>query len=178
MSLSQLTRQLIENQRFITLATVDAAGFPWSSTVYYVFDWDALCLFFRSDPSSRHMQNILTQSSAAGSIYSEASLPGHKVAGIQLAGKATLVTAESQVGQIERLHLQQLRQRRGDPSARLTYAPETSTWTWVRIKIESLFYYDTRYTGYRREEISLNDLLLGSSFTSHGERHHDELEAA
>jgi uncharacterized protein YhbP (UPF0306 family) len=75
----------------VALATVDADGQPWASTVFYVNV--GTDLYFLSEPKTRHSQNILAHQRVAGTI-NEDYRDWQQIKGIQLEGQAAEVSGK------------------------------------------------------------------------------------
>lgn len=69
---------------------------PWICSVYYVVD-DTLQIYFITKPSSKHCQNIAKNPFVACAIAASDQKVTEKKAGVQLEGKASLVTDEKEV---------------------------------------------------------------------------------
>jgi uncharacterized protein len=76
--------KFIEKHHVLTLATVKE-GIPWCSSLFYAFIPGKNILVFTSDPSTRHINEGLTNNRIAGSIVLETSIVG-KIQGIQFEG--------------------------------------------------------------------------------------------
>ncbi len=86
--LELLTRQVVESQSTLTLATA-AGGEAWAAPVYYVNREAAL--YFFSKPDSRHVRESLAAAGqAAGSIHVPAD-SWRDIRGIQMSGKIEMV---------------------------------------------------------------------------------------
>lgn len=68
MTPEQRARHLIDSNIHMTIATADATGIPWVSPVFYVPDTDD-ALYWVSDGSARHSQNIRGNRAVAVVIY-------------------------------------------------------------------------------------------------------------
>jgi hypothetical protein len=55
--LESLAREIIDSNRFMTLATADGRGLPWASPVYYAAVGYSQFLWV-SDPGARHSRNL------------------------------------------------------------------------------------------------------------------------
>lgn len=80
---------LIENGRFVTLATQGPGG-AWASTVNYVPLRDPLRLLWYSLREAQHSENIHARPRVSGSIFMT-GLPGVGLDGAQFAGTASAV---------------------------------------------------------------------------------------
>jgi uncharacterized protein YhbP (UPF0306 family) len=71
-------------QKTLTIATVDEAGLPWITTVFYVVN-DKRELFFLSGKDTTHSLHIVKQPTVAAAIHDDKSYFG-KVWGVQAVG--------------------------------------------------------------------------------------------
>ncbi len=60
MDLDAIVRQVIDDNRYMTLATADANGDPWASPVYFAAD-DYRDFYWMSSPEVTHSRNIATR---------------------------------------------------------------------------------------------------------------------
>jgi hypothetical protein len=69
-------RKLLQNVRFMALATTDAQGQPWSTPLAYSFDQE-LNLYWRSGKNSQHSRNLSVNSKVFISVFdSQSPAPG------------------------------------------------------------------------------------------------------
>jgi hypothetical protein len=61
-------RAIIDGNRFMTLATADAAGVPWASPVWFAPDGERDLLWV-SDPQTRHSRNLAERPELAIVIF-------------------------------------------------------------------------------------------------------------
>jgi uncharacterized protein YhbP (UPF0306 family) len=66
-ALNQMARDILKQNRYLTLATSDGKR-PWAAPVYYTHD-DAWHLYFISKPSSVHIQQISKHPIVAFAIF-------------------------------------------------------------------------------------------------------------
>ncbi|GAB4556512.1 MAG: hypothetical protein Kow0047_00040 [Anaerolineae bacterium] len=74
----------------LTLATVAEDGSPQAAAVFFAFDED-LRLYFLSEPSSRHAQNLTRSPRVAVTIQDDGQ-DWREIQGLQLEGEASLVS--------------------------------------------------------------------------------------
>lgn len=93
-------QRLLEANQYLTLATADADGRPWSSTVWYAAwqpappgDAWALELIWLSLPEALHSQNLEVRPEIGISVF-DSSQPAGTGDGLQLAARAGLVPDE------------------------------------------------------------------------------------
>jgi len=80
----------LHQQSTLTLATAGKQGEPWATPLFYLVD-DALSLFWLSSPSSKHSRNLMENSEAAVTVYSQAS-HCREIRGVQMRGSVTVVS--------------------------------------------------------------------------------------
>jgi uncharacterized protein len=85
MELRQLIEEYLEQARMMQIAT-SIDNQPWACTVYFAYDED-LTLYWISQPSRRHSQELIKNSKVAGAIVSPHT-PGDNVRGLQFQGTA------------------------------------------------------------------------------------------
>lgn len=139
----------MQSTEYCCLATVDKAG-VWSNPVYFAWD-ENFSLYFISQPHSRHMQNLAKDGRIAVSIYSTAQSTFDDVAGIQLEGKAQILSEKSE---IEKARAAYAGRKYSDPTEGekdpYLHSPE---WLFVKIVPEHIYYFDTRFFDEVRQEV-------------------------
>jgi uncharacterized protein YhbP (UPF0306 family) len=63
------SRRLLEEARYLTLATVSTDGRPWSAVLQYAWLPDPLRFLFGSAIQSRHSRDIATRPRISGSLF-------------------------------------------------------------------------------------------------------------
>ena len=88
-NVNKLARSIIQNNQYVSIATVDEKGKPWISPVAYAHDnnWN---LYFVSMTTSRHCINIEKNSNVAVAIFDSQQVWGEGV-GLQIEGKVETV---------------------------------------------------------------------------------------
>jgi uncharacterized protein YhbP (UPF0306 family) len=99
-NLTELAKSIIEQNEYISLATVGEGNEPWVSMVAYAYD-DKLNFYFLSLPSSNHIKNAQKHKKVAFSIYDSRQNFGYGV-GLQIEGTLEEVplTSYPSVGKI------------------------------------------------------------------------------
>ena len=92
----QVVREYIEKTIHMSLATVSGDR-PWVCEVHFAHD-DSLNLYFRSKSSTRHCQEIATNSNVAGNIIDKYG-PGDSIVGVYFEGSAELLNAGEEQNQ-------------------------------------------------------------------------------
>ena len=89
-------RMMLEENQYLTLATADSGGEPWSTTVWYCTSPDvgspsgiAVQFIWLSMPESRHSKNLMERSEVGISIFNSTQ-PAGTGDGLQFAARATL----------------------------------------------------------------------------------------
>ena len=87
-------QELLEENQYLTLATSDANGRPWSSTVWYTAwqrsrseQWLAVEFIWLSRPEALHSRNLLQRPEVGISIFNSAQ-PAGTGDGLQFAARA------------------------------------------------------------------------------------------
>lgn len=98
-----LILQILDSHRVMAVATNRPDGWPQVTMVGYVNDGFLLYCFV--DRNSQKCANILRDGRVSIAIGSDASKPCD-IKGLSLAGRASIVTGESELGYVSRLRLQ------------------------------------------------------------------------
>ena len=85
-------REIIDGERFMTLATAGADGTPWASPVWYAPDGPSELLWV-SSPQARHSRNLAARPEVAIVIFDSTQRPGD-VRAVYMAGRAEEVDAD------------------------------------------------------------------------------------
>jgi nitroimidazol reductase NimA-like FMN-containing flavoprotein (pyridoxamine 5'-phosphate oxidase superfamily) len=73
----EIARAIIDSNRFMTLATADAAGLPWASPVWYA-PAGSREFFWVSSPEARHSRNLAERPELAIVIFDSHEAGGWK----------------------------------------------------------------------------------------------------
>lgn len=76
--------EFIEQHHVLTLAT-STNNLPWCANCFYTFLPEQNCFVFTSDNETKHIKDVLGNSTVAGSVVLETSTVG-KIRGIQFCG--------------------------------------------------------------------------------------------
>jgi len=82
-------RKFLSKQKLLTLAT-SKDDIPYCCVVFYSFDADKNALYFISNPSSRHSEEIFLNANVAGTI-TKPELKIIKLQGVQFTGTCSLL---------------------------------------------------------------------------------------
>lgn len=87
--LNKLAKEIITNNQYVTISSVDEKGSPWISPVVYTYDknWN---LYFVSMPTSKHSSNIKENKNVALAIFDSHQLWGAGV-GLQIEAEAEVL---------------------------------------------------------------------------------------
>jgi nitroimidazol reductase NimA-like FMN-containing flavoprotein (pyridoxamine 5'-phosphate oxidase superfamily) len=88
-----IAREIIDRERFMTLATADSDGVPWASPVWYAPDGYSELLWV-SKPEARHSRNIAVRPEIAIVIFDSQQTPGD-VRALYMAARAEEIDARS-----------------------------------------------------------------------------------
>jgi hypothetical protein len=90
LALDVVARSVLDENRYVTLGTADAAGLPWVSPVFYT-----LCgyseLLWISEPEARHSRNIAVRPQLSMVVY-DSRVPVGAAKAVYLSGVAAEVT--------------------------------------------------------------------------------------
>jgi hypothetical protein len=86
---------LLDAHTTLTLATADASGAPAAAAVFYARDQraggdGALCLYFLSEPDTRHGRRLLANPAVAATIQADGQ-DWRRIRGLQLEGRAAML---------------------------------------------------------------------------------------
>ncbi len=87
----QYLQECLEKAPFMALGTSSPVDGAWVNPVNFAFD-EHFVLYFLSEPSCIHMQNIERDPRVSCAVYSTAQSPTGQVLGVQLIGKAQWVS--------------------------------------------------------------------------------------
>jgi uncharacterized protein YhbP (UPF0306 family) len=95
--LARRTRRLLNEAKYLTLATVSADGLPWSATLQYAWLCQPPRLLFGSATQSRHSRHIAARPQVSGSLFVTSDDVGTSltsVDGAQFSGRCYELSAE------------------------------------------------------------------------------------
>jgi uncharacterized protein YhbP (UPF0306 family) len=116
-SLASRSFRLLDEAKYLTLATVSPEGLAWSSVLQYAWLGDPLRLLFGSAVESRHSRHITTQPQVSGSLFvmgSDAETVLTSVDGAQFTGRCS----EMSIDDLERFYTTFYEAVLPDPEAR------------------------------------------------------------
>lgn len=68
-SLAARSRRLLDEAKYLTLATVSSGGRPWSATLQYAWVGEPLRFLFGSATRSRHGRHVVARPRVSGSLF-------------------------------------------------------------------------------------------------------------
>lgn len=142
--------EYLNSTQFLSLATYGEKG-VWVCPVYFVFD-EKFNLYFISQPTSRHMRNIKSNSKVSVAIYSTNQSPLKDVFGVQLEGEANILSEPDEIEKARSTYFKETEFRQ--PVKEGDYLTENS-WLFVRIIPKEVYCFDTRYFGEERQKIPM-----------------------
>ena len=152
-------KECLESTYYCALATQGEDG-AWVNPVYFAYDrkWN---LYFISQSSSKHMQNIGNNQNVSVAIYSTDQKPGGDVFGIQLSGKAIKLSDEEIVSACEIYYGRKgaadaVGEEKPDPKQHMG---DNAVWKFVKVIPQEMYYFDTRFFGEERERVPLAELV-------------------
>jgi uncharacterized protein YhbP (UPF0306 family) len=96
-SLAGRTRRLLDNARYLNLATVSEDGLPWVAVLEYAWLQDPLRFVFGSATGSRHSRHIAKLPQVSGSLFVAGGAEGLEISavdGAQFSGRCAEVAAD------------------------------------------------------------------------------------
>ena len=145
--------ECLESTEYCCLGTVDAGG-VWTNPVYFAYD-EKFDLYFISQMHSRHMQNLSKNPKVAVSIYSTEKKDD--VFGIQLEGEAKILTEKDNGDEIQKAY--EIYYGRAGHGVDIQGYMNNPTWLYVKIVLEHIYYFDTRFFGEERQEVPMKELI-------------------
>jgi uncharacterized protein YhbP (UPF0306 family) len=101
MNLDQLAKQIIAENEYLSLATIDSDNNPWISIMAYAYD-DKYNFYYISQPSSHHSIQIKKNNIVSFSIFDSRQMFGKGV-GLQVVGIAREIIPE-RLAQVEKIY--------------------------------------------------------------------------
>lgn len=144
--------EALKSTNFCSIATVDKKG-VWSNPVFFAWDKNYK-FYFISQMSSRHMQNIKSNPAVAVSIYKTEQKDD--IVGIQLEGKAKILSRNDK---------DEIKIAYDTYYGRAGFGPDmqeylnNSSWIYVKITPENIYYFDTRFFREERQTVPIQELL-------------------
>lgn len=144
----------LESTHYCALGTNDKEG-VWVNPVYFAYD-DKYNFYFISQPHSRHMQNMAENSQVSLAIYSTAQDTQGDVTGIQLVGKARILTEEMGVKHAYDAYYGRKYPGTGrHPEEDEDPYINNPEWQFVEVVPTKMYYFDTRFFDETRQEVPL-----------------------
>lgn len=142
--------ECMSSTEYCAISTVDKDG-SWVNPVFFAWDkqWN---LYFISQMSSRHMQNLKKDPRTSVAIFSTAQQGD--VVGIQMQGMAKFVLPDSAPEEIEECYATYYNRAGHGPDVK--HYKNDSSWIYVKITPSQVFYFDTRFFEEVRQEVPLH----------------------
>lgn len=138
-------KECLESTNYCCIATVDPKG-VWANPVYFAYDGQ-FNLYFISQMSSRHMQNLKKDFRISVSIY-KTEQKGD-VVGVYIEGKAKIILRNKD--EIEKaFDIYYGRAGKGPDVKQYLNNP---TWLYVKVTPIQIHYFDTRFFKEERQEV-------------------------
>lgn len=144
-------RAYLDGHNVMTLATQGQQG-PWASAVFYVFD--AGCFYFLSAAHTRHCQNLRRDARVSAAIQEDYE-DWKKIRGIQLEGRATIVTQQHVDDVIERYSK---KFPVTGPDAPAEIAKALDKISWYVLQPSRLYFIDNSQGLGHRDEVDIAEL--------------------
>jgi nitroimidazol reductase NimA-like FMN-containing flavoprotein (pyridoxamine 5'-phosphate oxidase superfamily) len=85
-----IARQIIDSNRYLTLATADGAGRPWACPVWYAHE-DYTSFMWVSRPGARHSRNIAARATVSAVIF-DSTVPEARTQAVYFEARAEELT--------------------------------------------------------------------------------------
>lgn len=86
-------RRLADTIRYLTVATVDADGRPWSTPVYFAADDRLECFYWMSAETSQHSRNIASNAAVSLAVF-DSTVPPYHGRCLYASGRAEIVVGD------------------------------------------------------------------------------------
>lgn len=86
-------RAIVDSIRYLTLATVDADGNPWSTPVYFAADDGLECFYWMSAETSQHSRNIAAHPAVGLAVF-DSTVPPYFGRCVYASGVADALTGD------------------------------------------------------------------------------------
>lgn len=120
MKLDIATKQLVQDMKYLTLATVTAAGDPWITPLFYAYD-DHYTFYWYSRKNTDHSINIEAHPKVSVSIYDQ-NISEERANGLYMVGTACEIAID-EVEKVSELYV--MRAYPGDTTLRNDFVQMT-----------------------------------------------------
>ncbi|WP_188435488.1 pyridoxamine 5'-phosphate oxidase family protein [Microbacterium murale] len=93
-------RGIVDGIRYLTLATVDAGGVPWSTPVYFVADDELEFFYWMSSATSQHSRNIAAHPEVSLAVF-DSTVPPYYGRCVYASGVAEMLVGDELQGGLE-----------------------------------------------------------------------------
>lgn len=135
-------KEVMDRTEFLALSTSGKKD-TWTCPVQFSYD-EKLNFYFKSMPSSKHMQSIANKSEVSGAIFSTNRFPRGDVAGLQFAGKAVILTTQKDVEIAAKHHYERNKPYVNYKSKVEEHLGKNAIWNFVKIMPSEIWLFDTR----------------------------------
>ena len=136
-------KEALERTHFMALSTVGKDG-VWTCPVFFSYD-NKLNLYFKSIPTSKHMQNIMQNPELSLAIFSTTRLPEGDVVGLQIKGVAKILKTREEVDAAAKINYARSRPEIDYKTKVDEHLGENAVWNFVKITPIEAWYFDTRF---------------------------------
>ena len=156
---NQKVKEALDRTEFMAISTLGPDG-SWTCPVQFGYD-EKLNLYFKSKPSSKHMQNLETDERISVAVYKTERFPESRdVMGLQLKGSARFLYEREDLAEACR-HMYGRDQRKLDYRSKVDeHVGPDAVWRFVKISPDEAWCFDTRDIGEERRQIDLATLNL------------------
>ncbi|MEK7615088.1 MAG: pyridoxamine 5'-phosphate oxidase family protein, partial [Patescibacteria group bacterium] len=138
-----LLKEIMDRTEFMAVATSGVDG-QWVCPVQFSYD-SHLNLYFKSMPGSKHMQNLLHSPDVAIAIFSTNRFPHEDVAGLQIKGRAQILSDRSEVENAARYHYGRSQPELDYRTKVDEHLGEKAEWNFVKVVPTEVWCFDTRH---------------------------------
>ncbi len=152
-------KEALDRTEFMAISTLGSDG-SWICPVQFGHN-ENFELYFKSMPHSKHMQNLKNDERVSVAIFKTERFPGtREVMGLQLRGKATVLTERSDIEEAAR-HMYGRDPRKIDYRTKVDeHLGPDAVWNFVKITPEEAWCFDSRVFEEERVQIDLATLKL------------------
>jgi len=144
----------LEATFYCALGTYGKDG-VWVNPVYFAYD-EQYNFYFISQPESRHMKNMAENAEVSLAIYSTAQDAQGDVVGIQLSGKACILSEEADVKKAYDVYYgRKYPDTRKHPEKDEDPYINNPEWQFVEVAPIKMYYFDTKFFDETRQEVPL-----------------------
>ena len=149
-----LINECFESTEFMALSTYGDQGL-WVNPVYFSWD-DKFNLYFISQMDCKHMNNIVSNSEVACAVFPTDKPAVNDVFGVYIKGHAHVADSQEDINMADDIYYGRIySEDEVDKKEADSYRADPS-WKFVKISLEGMWYFDTRYFEENRVEVPDN----------------------